>query len=420
MILGSFVLLLLAETAYFTRRCAGAILRLRGEKAFFAMDLTGSWRKYQAALAWGGARDRIETDEAEVLLFGLDQIEAGLKPATALPPKESIRRTLDLLADRLRDSPRGAYQWSLAADTFLQEEQRRRREATLDLGTLSEDPLENVSPERWRAIAALETASRLEPHNYIYHDMLVDLFLEVGSPGEAAPFCRRAVAAYPAVSDHKYLLDEGLDPILLEAAIQGFEEALERPSMIPRATIEYDTGWLLANHGTILRALPYLENAVRSDPGFYEAQYYLGVLLYGLKRYDEAGIHLRNASMADPSSPDPHFHLGYCELENGRPEAAIEQFELGRKKDPEGLKFFLALGGTLEKVGRQTDAERQFVAATNVHPESAEAWLSLLDFYRRQNDARGEARSCSKVLSLKPVADIFRPRCAEFDLGGHS
>lgn len=415
--MGAFLLLLLTETAYFTRRCAGAILRLRGEKAFFSMDLTGSWRKYQAALAWGGARDRIETDEAELLLFGLDQIEAGVKTTTAFPAKESIRRALDLLTDRLRESPRTAYHWSLAADTFLQEDQRRRRETTLDLATLSENPVENLSPERWRAIAALETASRLEPHNYVYHDMLVDLFLEIGSPVEAAPHCRRAVAAFPVAWEHKYLLAEGLDPGLLEAAVQGFEEALDRPSMIPRGLIEHDVGWLLAHHGAVARAIPYLEDAVRSDPKLYEAQYLLGVLLFGLKRFDEAELRLRDASRANPVLAAPNYHLGLCDLEKGRLDAAIQEFELGREKEPDVLKFFLALGDTLEKVGRQGEAERQFVAATNVHPESIEAWFALLDFYHRQHDARGEARSCVTVLSQKQIAEVLRPRCAEFDLG---
>ncbi len=412
-------MLLLTETVYFTCRCAGAILRLRGERTFFSMDLPGSWRNYQAALEWGGERDRIETDEAELLLFGLDQIETGMKITAAFPAKESIQRTFDLVAGRLRESPGTAYHWSLAADSFLQVDALRLRETTLDLATLSENPLDNFSPARWRAIAALETASHLEPYNYIYQDMLVDLFLEVGRPIEAAPYCRRAVASYPVTWEHKYLLGEDLDPILLEAAIQGFEDARARPSLVPRGAIESDAGRFLADHGKIERAIPYLEDAVRSDPDLYEAHFYLGAYLFGLKRYDEASLRMHDASRIHPDSPDPNYYLGLCEMQRGDLRAAIEEFQGGREKDPALLKLFFALGDALEKADRLDEAERQFVAATNVHPESIEAWGFLLDFYHRRHDARGETRSCAEVLSRKPIADVLRPRCTGFDLDIH-
>ena len=40
------------------------------------------------------------------------------------------------------------------------------------------------------AIGALETATRLEPSNYVYYDLLMDMYTEFGAEEKAAESCR--------------------------------------------------------------------------------------------------------------------------------------------------------------------------------------------------------------------------------------
>src|SRR5262249_41471877 len=89
-----FLVLLAAESVHFGRRCVAGVLRLQGERAFLRNDHQGAWRHYRRAQELGGDRETLETDRAELLLFGLDQTWAGVRVRTALPEEEAAREAL--------------------------------------------------------------------------------------------------------------------------------------------------------------------------------------------------------------------------------------------------------------------------------------------------------------------------------------
>src|SRR3989442_15138610 len=173
--------LLGSESVYFARLTAAGIFRLRGERAFFRNAHERSWDSYRRALALGGDRDRLETDQAELLLFGLDQGAMGARVRPALPQEEAVRAASQLVASRITETPYRAHHWSLASDVYFHAARLRRHETPLDLSSLTDNPLDILLPEERLGLAALETASRLEPSNYIYHDLLVEKFLDLRS-----------------------------------------------------------------------------------------------------------------------------------------------------------------------------------------------------------------------------------------------
>lgn len=412
LLLMCFAVLLAAESAYFTRQCAAGILRLGGERAFFRNRHEQAWNRYRRALALGGDRETLETDQIELLLFGLDQIWAGVRVRTALPPGQAVHAALQLAARRVAEMPFKAYAWALASDVYFHEARLRRQNTPLDLSSLSEDPMAVLLPEDRLGLAALETASRLEPNNYIYHDLLAEKFLEIGNIDMAATYCRRSVASYPFLGDHRYLLVPDLAPELLEAAIRGFEDSRLQESMIPRGAIESDAGELLRRNGQDRRAIDFLKRAVALSPDLYEAQYSLGVVSYQLGDYQAALRHLQEATRCQPESPSPHVHMGMAHMALGDLQGAIDQFRRAREKDARDIKYFHLLGEALEKAGQSKDAERQFVAAANLNPGNALAWETLLGFYARQQDLRGAADACARLRKLRPGNDLDRDRCA--------
>jgi len=416
LILATFLLVLAAETTCFGRQLVAGAFRLHGFHAFLRNDLQGSWRAYERALAWGGDRQRLEVDEIELLLFGLDQLEAGVKTPPPLTPPASTARAFELLHRRLRASPFKAYYWSLAADVYLAEARRLRRATPIDLATLSEDPLENLTSDEWRGIAALDLAGRLEPNNYLYQDLLVELFLGIGSTSRAATHCRRAVAAFSIFGEHKYLARPDLDPALLEAAVEGFEDASRRESMVAPAVVWSDAGYLLAFHGRPERAIPYLERAVRIAPDLYEAQTELGLILLGMGRYQEAIGRMREAGRFHPEAPDPDYQIGRAYLALGDPKSAVDAFRTCRVKDPRDPKYLYSLGEALEKAGQAPEAEREFVAAANLDPDHVYGRTMLLGFYQRRRDAKGIVRTCAELLALKDHLEVYRERCASAGL----
>lgn len=416
LLLTCFTVLMLAESAYFAGQTAAGILRLRGERAFFRNQHERAWNSYDRAMALGGDRETLETDQIELLLFGLDQVWAGVRVRTALPSEKAVSRALQLVARRVAETPFKAYVWSLASDTYFHGARLRRQNTTLDLSSLSEDPMAVLLPEDRLGLAALETASRLEPDNYIYHDLLAEKFMDLGDIDTAAIYCRRSVAAYPVLGDHRYLTVPDLAPELLDAAILGFQDSRRQESMITPGTIESEAGVLLWRNGQARRAIDYLRRAVALSPDLYEAQYYLGVASYESGDHQAALRHLQEATRCLPESPSPHVHMAFAQTALGSLQGAIDEFRRAREKDPQDIRFFHFLGEALEKSGQVKEAERQFVAAAKINPKSTVAWAALLGFYTRHREVRPLADVCSNLELLAPDETAYREQCAALGL----
>lgn len=412
LLLAAFSLLLAGESVYFARAFAAGALRLRAEHAFYRYDHRTSWRLYHRALAWGGDRERLETDVIELLLFGLDQSEVGIRVHTALPPEEAVRLARDLLARRIREAPYRAYYWSLASDIYGHEGRQRRREIPLDLATLSEDPLQNLLPEQRLSLAAKETAARLEPNNYLYHDLLVETYLELGSLERAVEPCRRALAAYPDVDGHSYLRRYDIAPALLEAAVQGLEEALADASMPEAVEILVNAGRLLAWHGQSERAVVYFDRTIAIAPDHYDARMERGIARWRLKQFQEALQDFERAAGLFPERPNPYYWAGLTRRAMGDLEGAIIDFRKARETGSGDLNTFRALGESLEAQGKIEEARRQFVAAANLHPGVPHAWSLLLSFYLRHRDFRAASEACTRIIALDAAAAVSREQCA--------
>ena len=407
-----FVVLVAAESCYFGGKFVGALLHLHGQHAFYEGHHKGSYAAYRAALAWGGDRGQIETDMVETLLFGLDQLEAGLKVELPLPPEACVEVARRLIADRIRETPYRAFTWSLASDIYEAKSKQRLRSSPIDLATLSEDPLENLLTEDWLSVSALQMAARLESTNYLYDDLLAEKFIGIGGYSEAAQFARQAVAAFPLLEAHAYLLRSDLAPEILEAAVRGFDDAQERESMVPMASIASEAGRLLAWHDQNQRAEPYLRRAVALAPDLYDAQAELGILAYARQDYPEALSHLRAASDILPDSPTPAYFRGLSHLAMGAVQEAIDDLREAREKGPGDLRLYHALGEALEQSGRYTEAERQFVAGTSLRPDDSGAWEALLAFYVRRHDTSAAYAACARLFEINPRESAYREQCA--------
>ena|SRR2546426_3198030 len=415
LVLCCFLVLLGAESVYFARGCVGGLLRLGAERAFFRNDHRAAWTLYHKALAWGGNRETLETDLVELILFGLDQLEAGVKIDLPLPPEESIPLAHELIAGRLRETPHRAYCWSLSSDVYLHEAHQRRRTTVLDLTTFSENPEENLMPEEKQALESLENAARLEPLNYIYQDLLVDMYRDFGEPNEAAEACRRAVRAFPELNSHTYLFRADLSADILEAAVAGFEDALREDSLVPRVAILCEAGKLLAWHGQDARAEGYFLKALETDPNHYDTLLQIGMVRVRRKDYGRAVEALRRASVLLPEDPSADYYAGVAHMESGQTDLAVADFQQSLERQPGEIKFFHALGAALETGGRFKEAERQFAAAANLHPETAEAWSALLGFQLRHQNFRAAEEACSRLSKLNGGKGVSNDACASLE-----
>ncbi|HZM69096.1 MAG TPA: tetratricopeptide repeat protein [Candidatus Cryosericum sp.] len=412
LVLAALAALVLAESVYFGRACLAGFARLRGERAFYRNDLQASWKAYQTALRLGGPRGVLETDLMEVLLFGLDLREAGVKRDLALDEEASTPELRRLIARAIRRIPYRATYWSMAGDLFLRQARLDRLDTPLDLSAVSEEPLENLAKEDWWGIAALEKAASLEPGNYLYEDLLAEQLLDYGAEEEAARACRRAVTSYPRLDGHTYLTRSNLPPVVVRAAVEGFNEALLGESQVARAAMEMDAGRLLVRHGESALAVPFLERAARASPDLYDARMQLALALSSLGRFREAIPHYLKAAERLPDEAPTYFYLGQAQMQVGEREAGIESFRKARTLGNGAPTYFHALGTALEEDGLLREAERQFTAAAYQNPTDVSAWSALLAFHLRRGDRNAAVRDCDKLLNLKTADDQAREQCA--------
>jgi tetratricopeptide (TPR) repeat protein len=400
------IIMLVGESAVFGGRSVAGLMRLRGERAYFRNHYASAWLSYRDALDWGGDEDLIETDMVEVLLVGLHQSEAGAKVQTALPPSDSLRAARELIAKRLSYTPYRAHLWSLVSEVYQHQARQLRVSTPLDLTTLSENPIKNFFPEDRLAVAALQRASELEPNNYDYPDLLTEMFLELERPAEAAPYCRRAVAALPRLYEHEYLMRPDLDPEIKEAAIAGFEEALRHRSMIPSEIITCDAGRLLREHGEPRRAIDYFRRAIQPGQNVLECRFDLGLASYTIGDFQVALEQFEMSAAMLPDSPWPDYYAGLSRLAMGQNEAALPHLRLAREKGSPDPRFLHTLGETLERTGQVKEAERQFVAAASLNPDDTGVWSALLNFYIRQNDIHAISVTCSRLPAFRPPVEL--------------
>ncbi len=409
-----FIFALSADTAYFGGRCVAEIFRWRGERALFRNDLRSAWRSYKLALSWGGNPDRLETDMAELLLMGLDEVAAGVHPRLPLSPEVSVGEVFSLVGKRISAEPFSAYNWSQASDIYVHAATLRRHVEVLDLSRLSENPMDNLMPEERLGLATLEIATGCEPNNYLYYDLLAQFYMDLGSPENAAPYFRRSIAALPDTREHTYLDRPDLPGVILEAAVQGFEEASTRPSMLSKGFMFGEAGRVLSWHGDDERAVSFLRRAVEADPDYPDFQMQLADASFRLKDYETAIVHASRAAKLSPHTPWPHYTMGRSYSALGRLESAIVEFRQARELDPHEMHSYQILGEALEAAGQVKEAERQFVAAANLNPSASDAWASLLAFYVRQHDEEAAWAVCSRLASLKPGDHAYDERCASF------
>jgi tetratricopeptide (TPR) repeat protein len=416
---GLLLLGLVAESVYFGYRTMAAVARMDGERAYFSGDHTAAWKGYERSSRLGGPPEALALDRAELLLNGLDMQNLGVKVTLPLPPEQVLPVAEGLVRRLLGASPFRAYYWSLAADLYLNEAQAHRRSTPLDLSTLSEDPRENLRPEEILAVAALEEAVRREPHNYIYEDILAEQLLQWNLPDLAAPHVRRGVALYPLLNSHIHLSRPRLDPAIVEAAVQGFDDAFAAASMIASDTIECDAGKFLLGQGRHAEAVAFLERALAINPKSADALGQIGIAEELNDDHAQAIGHLERAVKELPDSPYLWYYLGQAKLKTGDHAGGREGLRRARETDPKNVQLFHAYADLLEADGALKDAERQFQAAANTNPSQNAAWRALLGFYQRHPDLRrtGTRQVCARLAGLKSARDVHEEWCKAPEMG---
>ncbi len=219
-----------------------------------------------------------------------------------------------------------------------------------------------------RAVAALESAHRLDPANHELAFFLAETFFNDGANDVALAYFERVLAVK---GDHfESLVYSG---VLCHQQDDGdrAEDLLKRAVMLyPEAFLPaFSLGAVYAARGRQPLAAAFLERAIELD-AIPQAFYLLGGCCYEMGQVTAAIRHLRDAVRLDPGFEEAYHLLGLACLDRRWYRKALEAFREGQRLRPNKLDYqelvaFLA--------GRQDDSADVDEAATTHLRQAEEA-----------------------------------------------
>jgi arylsulfatase A-like enzyme/tetratricopeptide (TPR) repeat protein len=271
--------------------------------------------------------------------------------------------------------------------------------------------------EKLQALGYVGTASARpaggalpDPKDHIqaYEDFKTGLSLRLADRREeAVTQLRKVVRANPDMRDAWEMLGVTLTELgRKKEAIEALDRtiALDPTGAEPHLALAR----ILALDGKRDAALRHAEIAARREPGKgYEMQ---AQVLLDLNRADEAAAAARRSLEADPQRAMSEFVLGVAAQKAGRYEDALASFtkavEANRlQKGSVIFTLHARMADCLARLGREAEAEKEFLAEIEGVPWSREGRVGLAMLYRSQGrDA--EARAMVEgLITASPRAD---------------
>jgi tetratricopeptide (TPR) repeat protein len=134
----------------------------------------------------------------------------------------------------------------------------------------------------------------------------------------------------------------------------------------------------LTHEGRFDAAQPLLESVVAEVPGYFQAQFNLGICYARKQEFDKAAKCLRQAlDLAGQNDPHVPTVLAKIYILQQQPEQAVPLLEQSLEIDPANPETHFFLGDAFRAMGRTDDARRQYLQALELNPAFAPAAEAL-------------------------------------------
>jgi Tfp pilus assembly protein PilF len=178
---------------------------------------------------------------------------------------------------------------------------------------------------------------------------------------------------------------KALDARKYDLAAQEFTKAVAAD---PK---DYTSHFNLALANSLLgkpaEAIAGYKKVLELQPGLYEAQLNLGIVLVGQKRAAEALPYLDAAAGQKPKEPRPRLYLSLALLETGDFEKAGQSYQAALELDPKSAPAEIGLARALARQNRLADAAPHFRRAAELSPSYKDSLLELAELEEKAGHA---------------------------------
>jgi tetratricopeptide (TPR) repeat protein len=169
----------------------------------------------------------------------------------------------------------------------------------------------------------------------------------------------------------------------------------------------YSQGVAQLSRDDYVRALPYFEKAVESDPNYAEAWYQAGYCYGSLGRHTDALRASRQAARLRPEWAATYINIGASSYALGQYKDAVEAYKQAVKLDEDNADTQYALGLTFNKLNRGDEEILAYKRAVAIKPDHANAIEKLGVAYFKAKRYGDSASAFDQLKTYKPDAKTY-------------
>jgi tetratricopeptide (TPR) repeat protein len=211
--------------------------------------------------------------------------------------------------------------------------------------------------------------------------------------------CLAVVALSPLFADAQGPSIQAVPPT---AGVTG--KVSVRELEIPgKAQDAFNSGTKLLSEHQPAASIPEFQRALKIFPGFYEAQYKIGLADLNLRRYTEAQAAFESSiEVSKGRYPPANFGLGVALCTQKQYSEAEEAVRAGLDQVPADAAGNFTLAWILFTAGRLAEAEKAARQAVLSNSNLASAYLLLAQIHVRQSDLPEVVAELDAYLRLDP------------------
>lgn len=232
------------------------------------------------------------------------------------------------------------------------------------------------------AAPPLERAVRAAPENFQARSLLAGALVGQNDFSRAVPHLEKASELNPNDVATLYLLERSyLETKQFQKALAVFERL---QSLDPESVwVHILRGQAEDALGNYPKAIKEFEVARQQLPRDATVRFSLGFMYWKMRRFAEAQSEIAEALRLDPEFEEAKYYLADTYILEEKPTAALPLLEALLQRQPRDARALADKGKALEKLKRDTEAARAYEGCLHVDPERADVHYRLARVYKK-------------------------------------